>query len=247
LPLPRRREVGVGQTAFRGLVDSLRSAVERLSWQPAGTQWHDYYSFSNYSTAALEHKQQLVADMLDAVQPRPTSVWDLGANVGLFSRIASERGIPTVSFDIDPGAVETNYLESVAKGETNILPLVIDLTNPSPGLGWESQERMSLPERGPADVVFALALVHHLAIANNVPLSRLSSSFSRFCKWLIIEFVPKTDAQVQKLLSFREDIFAGYTQSSFERTFSACFNMKRQESITDTDRTLYLMEKKSLA
>jgi ribosomal protein L11 methylase PrmA len=221
--------------------------VERSSWQPGGTQWHDYYSFSSYSSAALENKRRLVAEMLDQVRPKPTSVWDLGANVGLFSRIASERGIPAISFDIDPGAVETNYLESVAKGEANILPLVLDLTNPSPGLGWENQERMSLPERGPADVVFALAFIHHLAISNNVPLRKLAVFFSRFCNWLIIEFVPQADSQVQKLLSIRQDIFEDYSQRSFELQFSECFTLKQQEPITDTDRTLYLMAKKGHA
>ncbi len=231
----------VGRMAFLGLVDSLRSVVEKLEWQPGGTEWHDYYDISNYSDAALEHKKQLVAEMLDEITPAPVSVWDLGANMGLFSRIASDKGIPTVSFDIDPSAVEKNYLESVKRGETCTLPLVLDLTNPSPGIGWENRERMSFLERGPADVVFALALIHHLAISNNLPFRKVAHFFSQVCRSLIIEFVPKSDSQVQKLLSSREDIFGEYDQPSFEREFAKFFTILRSEPIADTDRVLYLM------
>ena len=235
----------VGRTAFLGLVDSLRSTVEKLNWQPSGTEWHDYYDISSYSDAAVEHKRQLVAGMLDEIAPAPTGVWDLGANVGVFSRIASERGVPTVSFDMDAAAVEKNYLESVAKAETNILPLVLDLTNPSAGTGWENQERMSLLDRGPADGVLALALVHHLAISNNLPFRKVAHFFSRVCRSLIIEFVPKSDSQVQKLLSSREDIFGEYDQQTFEREFGEVFVIQHRESITDTDRVLYLMTKRA--
>ncbi len=234
----------VGRMAFLGLVDSLRSAVAKLKWQPGGTEWHDYYDISNYSDAALENKGQLVAEMLNEITPAPTSVWDLGANMGMFSRIASGKGIPTVSFDIDPSAVEKNYLESVARGETDILPLVLDLTNPSPGIGWENLERMSFLERGPADAVLALALIHHLAISNNLPFRKVAHFFSQVCRSLIIEFVPKSDTQVQKLLSSREDIFGEYDQQSFEREFGEFFAIQRREPVADTDRVLYLMAAK---
>lgn len=234
----------VGRMAFLGLVDSLRSAVEKLEWQPGGTEWHDYYDISNYSDAALENKRRLVAEMLDEITPAPASVWDLGANMGLFSRIASDKGIPTISFDIDPSAVEKNYLESVSRGETNILPLVLDLTNPSPGIGWENRERESFLERGPADVVFALALIHHLAISNNLPFRKVTRFFRQVCHSLIIEFVPKSDSQVQKLLSSREDIFGKYDQPSFEREFAKFFTILHSEPIADTKRTLYLMTAK---
>jgi len=162
-----------------------------------------------------------VLGFLDRV--KPATVWDLGANVGIFSRLASNQGIPTISCDVDPAAVEKNYLDCIANNEANILPLVIDLTNPSPGIGWENKERMSLKERGPADTVLALALVHHLAISNNVPLSRIAGFLSDISHWLIIEFVPKSDSQVQRLLATREDIFPDYTRQAFEQEFSRYF------------------------
>jgi ribosomal protein L11 methylase PrmA len=232
----------VGRTSFLGLIDSLRSTVGKLSWQAGGTEWHDYYDRTNYSSAAFDRKQQIVADMLDRITPTPQSVWDLGANEGLFSRIASNKGIRTISFDIDPAAVETNHLQNREAEQGDLLPLVLDLTNPSPGIGWANQERMSLIERGPADTAMALALIHHLAISNNLPFSKIADFLSKICHTLIIEFVPKSDSQVQRLLSSREDIFTEYDQATFEAEFGKVFSIEHREPIRETERTLYLME-----
>jgi hypothetical protein len=231
----------MSRLSFLGLIDNLESAVRKMKWSPQGTEWADYYEDTNYSSDALQHKKQIVAEFLDKIDPK--SVWDLGANVGMFSRIASGKGIETISFDIDPAAVEKNYLECVAKSETNLLPLLLDLTNPSPSIGWENQERMSIMERGPADTVLALALVHHLAISNNVPLAKLAHFFSKICSSLIIEFAPKDDSQVQRLLSTREDIFPDYTQQCFEQEFGEYFMIQNSVRIRDSLRTLYLMRR----
>ncbi|KKN13625.1 hypothetical protein LCGC14_1004510 [marine sediment metagenome] len=225
-----------------GLIDSLESAVRRLKWDAKGTEWANYYRDSSYSPSALEHKRQLVSQFLDTVHPR--TVWDLGANVGMFSRVASKKGICTVSFDIDPAAVEKNYIECVKRGETNILPLVLDLTNPSPSIGWENKERMSIFERGPADMVLALALVHHLAISNNLPFNELVSTLSTICSWLAVEFVPKSDPQVARLLSTRDDIFPDYTQQTFESEFRRQFTIMSSVRIRDSERMMYLMRRK---
>ncbi len=239
-----RRTAGIsgnkmGRLSFRGIIESLESATKKLKWHPRGTEWADYYEDTNYSQDAFEHKKQAVAEFLDRI--KPANVWDLGANVGAFSRLASERGISAVSIDIDPAAVERNYLGCVRGKESDILPLLLDLTNPSPGIGWENQERMSLAERGPADAVMALALIHHLAISNNMPLGRIAAFLSRICNWLIIEFVPKSDSQVQRLLATREDIFADYTQAAFEREFGEYFVTQDSVMIKGSERVLYLM------
>jgi ribosomal protein L11 methylase PrmA len=224
-----------------GILNSLESAVKKLSWQPGGTEWVDYYQDANYSTQAFEQKRAIVAAFLDRV--RPSTVWDLGANIGMFSRLASDRGIPTVSFDLDPAAVEKNYRDCVASGDTCVLPLVTDLANPSPSIGWENKERMSLRERGPADAVLALALVHHLAISNNIPLSRIAGFLSDICRWLIIEFVPKSDSQVRRLLATREDVFPAYTSHAFEQEFNRHFTVEDSSTISDSQRVLYLMRR----
>ena len=118
------------------------------------------------------------------------------------------------------------------------------MTNPSPGIGWQNRERMSLIDRGPADTILALALVHHLAISNNVPLDRIAEFLSTICNSLIIEFVPKSDTQVQRLLSTREDVFTDYHQSVFESRFSRYFKIIHSTAIKDSERTLYLMRNK---
>jgi len=193
-------------------------------------------------TGWVSSKTQLVAEFLDKINPK--SVWDLGANVGIFSRIAGNNGIQTISFDIDPPAVEKNHFECVEKGRTNILPLLLDLTYPSPGIGRENQERMSLVERGPADTVLALALIHHLAISNNVPLNKIANCFSNRCNSLIIKFVPKSASQVQRLLSSRQDIFSDYTEQVFESHFGKYFTIQGPVKIRNTERTSYLMQRK---
>jgi ribosomal protein L11 methylase PrmA len=239
--LEQRRARGkVSRTALLGLIDNLRSAVKRLEWRPRGTEWGDYYDATNYSDDAGRHKAELVERFIEQVTPG--MVWDLGANTGVFSRLASKRGIETVAFDVDPAAVEKSYRACRESGEGHLLPLLMDLTNPSSDLGWDGRERMSLESRGPADLVLALALVHHLAIGNNVPLQRIAAFFRRLARALVIEFVPKTDSQVQRLLASREDIFPHYTVEGFETAFGSCFELREREPLKDSERILYLYE-----
>ncbi len=227
--------------AMLGILSSLDRTIAALRWEPGGTVWSDYYQDTNYSSEAFEHKRQLVSEFLQRLRPR--LVWDLGANIGVFSRLASERGIYTVAFDMDPAAVEKNYRQAAASGDTQLLPLVADLTNPSGAMGWAERERMSLAERGPADALLALALVHHLAIGNNVPLGSIAEYFARLGRALIIEFVPKEDSQVQRLLAAREDIFAHYTRVEFERAFGRWFRIEQAVPIRESQRILYCMQR----
>jgi hypothetical protein len=232
----------MSKTSLLGLIDSLLNTVKKLSWQPADTDWGDYYEDTNYSDQAMSQKEALVADFVSRAAPE--MVWDLGANTGRFSRIASQQGISTIAFDIDPAAVEKNYLQIKAQKESHLLPLIIDLTNPSAGIGWANQERDSLSARANADMILALALVHHLAISNNVPLEMIAAHFSQLAPWLVIEFVPKTDSQVQRLLVSREDIFEAYTQEGFEQAFRTRYHLRATEAIQGSERRLYLMERK---
>ena len=235
----------MSRKSLLGLIDSLESAIKNMGWALPKSEWANYYSECAHVPQFLEEKIKQVASYLDYLNP--ATVWDLGANTGVFSRIASDRGINTLSMDIDPGCVEINYLQTLKNGEKNLLPIWVDLNNPSPGIGWENKERMSLQERGPAETILALALIHHLAISNNVPLIRLASFFGNNCQSLIIEFVPKSDSMVQKLLSSRKDIFPDYTQEAFENEFLKFFDIVKSEAVGDSERTLYLMTNKSHA
>ncbi len=230
----------MSRQAMIGLIESLEGTVRKLSWTPAGTEWGAYYEATNYSDAAFEHKKQLVREW--TAEKKPALVWDLGGNTGIFSREAASSGAFTVSFDIDPAAVEQNFQVVKKNKEQNLLPLVLDLTNPSPAIGWDHAERDSFGQRGPADMVLALAVIHHLAISNNVPLVQLAQFFAARAKWLVIEFVPKSDSQVKRLLASRKDIFPRYTREGFEEAFKGYFKIHKMELVKDSERHLYLLE-----
>lgn len=231
------------QAALVEILKGLRRSVAKLESRFDGTEWGNYYAATNYSDVAAQTKHELVHQFLEKAQP--ANVWDLGGNTGVYSRIATVMNIPTVCFDIDPAAVDFNYQQVRLNNETLLLPLLLDLTNPSPGLGWEGCERDSFAHRGPVDCVMALALIHHLAISNNLPFDKIASFLCKLCRHLIIEFVPKEDSQVQRLLRSREDIFSQYDQSFFEVAFSQYFELTCQETIQNSHRTLYLMKNRN--
>lgn len=233
----------MSRAALLNLLTSLRGVVEGLEWAPAGTEWADYTTNTNYSDRAHEAKKALVRDLVAPLGARVA--WDLGANTGTFSRVVRDAGVPAVlSFDIDPAAVERNYREVRRTGERGITPLLLDLTNPSPAQGWAHEERMALAQRGPADVVLALALVHHLAISNNVPLERVAAYLARLGRALVIEFVPKSDSQVRRLLTNREDVFPDYTRDGFEAAFAHHFTMAERRPVEESERWMYLFRRR---
>jgi ribosomal protein L11 methylase PrmA len=236
------RQRSFGRTAMLGLIDSLESAVRGLRWQPRGTGWVGYYEDNTYTAEALAEKRRVVADWLGRADPR--TVWDLGANTGLFSRLASDHGISTVAVDGDPACVEKMYSEAAERGDTHLLPLLVDLANPSPALGWGNRERMTLAERGPADAVLALGLVHHLAIAGNVPLGLIARFLASLGAWLVIEFIPREDPQVGRLLAGRKDVFADYGRESFECDFAGPFTTLDCRPLPAGGRALYLMRRR---
>ena len=225
------------------LVENLKAAIRRLSWRAAGTEWADYTTDNNYSAVATESKRSMVVAHLRGAGA--DIVWDLGANTGEYSRAAREVASLVISFDVDPAAVERNYRRARQEGETGILPLLMDLTNPSPAQGWAGHERLSLAQRGPADAVLALALVHHLAIGHNLPLDRIAAYLAGLGRVLIIEFVPKSDAQVTRLLLSRPDIFPHYTKEEFERVFARYFAINSIQRVADSERWLYSMSARS--
>ena len=235
------KEIKVSRKSLLGLLDTLYSGIKKLTLDKAETEWGDYYSKTNYSEKSFEQKKELISEMISEINP--LNVWDLGANTGVFSRLASSKNIDTVSFDIDAIAVEKNYQKILRDSETHLLPLQIDLTNPSSNMGWHNSERLSFFKRGPGDLVLALALIHHLAISNNLPFYRIVDFFSEISNHLIIEFVPKTDSQVQKLLINREDIFDEYSKENFELSFKKHFELLKCIKLKESERFLYLFKK----
>ena len=232
-----RPSMRISKFKLQALVKNLHSTVKGLEWRPT-SGWKDYKLACNYTSEAEDSKTEIVSSYLRQVDSKVVA--DLGSNTGRYSRLASDLEARVISIDSDPACVELCYKENTG----DILSLVIDLTNPSPSIGWEGTERNSFLSRFNADTILALALIHHLAIGNNLPLSRISTFLANYCDYLVIEFVPKEDSQVQKMLSSRIDIFPTYTKKGFEEAFSTDFSILDSKRVEGTVRDLYLMEVK---
>ncbi|HEU4887119.1 MAG TPA: class I SAM-dependent methyltransferase [Thermoanaerobaculia bacterium] len=226
------------------LMQSLRATVEGCHLPKLSTEWSDYYDKTNYSDEAMAAKEALVKRLVDATATPAGLTHDIGANTGRFSRLVAGPDRYVVSHDIDELAIERNYRDAKLPGTNAVLPLVLDVSNPSPAIGWALEERSSALERISGGTVIALALVHHLAISNNVPLPQLATLFARLAHTLIIEFVPKEDSQVRRLLATREDIFPDYTLPAFEAAFSALFEITHREAVPGTARTMFAMRRR---
>ena len=236
------RQISAEQLA--AIAKSLLALVSGLEPKAARTEWGDYYSDTNYSDRSFAAKKRWIREMVAKVRPR--RMWDVGANDGTFSHLVKDLAGEIVSMDIDPVAVGRNYRACRSDGITNVTPLVIDVCNPSPATGFANRERASLADRGRPDLVIALALIHHLAISNNLPFADIAGYFASLADHLVIEFVRKSDSQVERLLLNRPDIFDGYTEDGFKSAFGARFTIVEERPIPGAERTLYLMTNRAL-
>ena len=228
----------------RAIADSLKALVGKLKPRDAATEWGDYYADTNYTRAAFDAKKEIVRDLVR--REAPGTVWDLGGNNGEMSRAVRDLAGEILCLDIDPRAVDLNYRTCRAERIANVQPALADLMNPTPALGFLNRERTALIDRRPPDLAMALALIHHLAITGNLPLSYIADFLGALAPALIIEFVPKTDSQVRRLLASREDIFADYTEARFKEAFARRFDIVEARPIPETERTLYLMKRKEV-
>jgi SAM-dependent methyltransferase len=234
----------VSTKGIEGIVAHMRGAIEGLRWNGAKTEWGDYEEQLGYDADERSAKHDAVSALLRTLAP--SLVIDLGANAGEYSRIAHEAGARVIAVDGDPSAVERAYARFAAAADpTAVLPLWIDLVNPSPSQGWAHAEWPALTDRTPADVVLALALIHHLAIGNNVPLPDVLGFLMRLGRRAVVEWVPKDDPQVKRLLSSRADIFTGYSEERFRAAAEARFRVASRTPVASTGRVLYLIEPKA--
>lgn len=229
----------VSDRGIEGLVSNLLDAIAGLEWKPEGTEWGAYEETLGYDSRDREAKHSVVGGFVRDSGAR--SVLDLGANAGEYSRVARAAGAQyVVAADGDEMAVERGFRRLTAEGDSGIHPLWMDLSNPSPSQGWAHSEWPSLVQRGPFDAVMALALVHHLAIGNNVPLPSVAKHLAQLGTQVIIEWVPKSDPQVQRLLTAREDIFDRYTEEDLQIAFAeAGLNALQVAPVGSSGRVLY--------
>lgn len=247
--LTKNATVGTGQAGnfskqkLLNLVSSLESLVSSLRLPKQATTWSGYYDEASTRNDYLARKLAMVREWIGLLSGNLSCI-DFGANEGEFSCIASEANLETVAVDFDPLCVNRLYQASKAGFRKKILPLVIDLSNPTPGTGLDNREHQSFSNRGKFDIALALALIHHLAIGKNIPLERSAAFFARFTKYLVIEFVPKSDEKIRLMLSGRKDIYTTYSQENFESAFAEHFETLRSADIAGSGRILYLMARK---
>jgi hypothetical protein len=220
-------------------VRRLRKLVSRLSWKAGDTVWTGYREQNTYSDEDSRAKAGFVRAALG--DRRLGLVWDMGCNDGAYSRIAAEHADGVIAFDSDHATVEALYRSLRERGDRRILPLVVDLADPSPGLGWRGRERRTLEDRGAPDLALALALVHHVSITANVPIAELLDWLRGLGCTLVIEFPRREDPMVQRLLSSkREDANADYRLETFEPALEERFRVERREELPSGTRVLYL-------
>lgn len=232
------RRAGFRKELIEANVARLSKLVQRLDWGSSKTAWSDYGERSHYEAEELERKDRFVREACASVSPR--LVWDLGCNDGRYSRIAAEHSGFVVAIDGDHASVEALYRALRGESDERILPLVIDLADPSPARGWRGLERSRLEERGRPELVLCLALVHHLSIAANVPLSEVVDWLASLGGVLVVEFAGRDDPMVQRLLARKkDDAHPDYTAESFERELLKRFEITRREPLASRFRTLY--------
>ena len=224
------------------LVQHLEECIESLKIKSEKSNWISYAEENSYSAEAMNMKKQIISEWLKKIKPK--TVLDFGCNTGTFSLLASKHCDYVLAMDSDTFCIEKLYSDLKKSNGKNILPLVMNLSNPSPEIGWANEERKTFSQRGKTDMLFALALIHHLRIGNNVPFSLIAKYFSEQTKNLIIEFVPKDDIRVKQMMAGRESIFDDYSEDNFKKEFEKYFSVNENNSLVDSGRSLYLMSKK---
>jgi hypothetical protein len=227
---------------LNNILTSLLSLTESLSWKGKQTTWGNYYGEASRRSDYLQQKKQIIENWINEL-PGINSAIDLGANQGEFSFLLSAKNIWTIATDFDHSAINKLYKKLKQEKITNILPLVIDLSQPSPAIGVNNAERNSFISRAKFDLALALAVVHHLAIGKNIPFEKIAQLFAAITKNLIVEFVPKQDEKIQFMLKQKKDIYTNYTEENFVSSFEKLFSVVKKQDIGNTGRRLYLMRK----
>lgn len=234
---PRVGGPAQGPQAILHNVRGLKRMLAGLEWRPGRSTWSHYAQCNSYAAADRAAKREFVATA--AAKQRRRLVFDLGANTGEYALLAAESAELVVALDADSVAVERMYQELRRTGVTNVQPLVFDLADPSPGLGWRNRERRPLEERGRPDLVLSLAVMHHLVLGRNLPLVEVLDWFAGLSGELVIEFVDLADPMVRQMLANRRDVDPDYTLERFESLLQERFRVARRLTLPSGTRTLF--------
>ena len=231
-------EAGFDERMIARNVASLKKIVGRMTATGAKTTWADYAKTHSYDDAEFQAKLGFVREA--AAHRHWRLVWDLGCNAGMFSRLAAEHADYVVAMDGDWMAVEHLYLGQQGRADRQkILPLVVNLSDPSPSQGWQGLERKSLPDRGTPDLTLCLALIHHIVIGANIPMREFLSWLASLRTALVIEFVGRDDEMVETLLRNKDDQYADYSLENFEGQLTRHFAIQEKRPLKDGKRWVY--------
>ena len=231
------KRAGLSRDALLANIRGLRRLLNRLQPSAADSHWASYAETCTYDAAALKQKEDFVRRVASAAERR--LVWDLGANVGHFSRLVAEHAATVVAFDTDAASIDRLYLALKKERRENILPLLMNVANPSPDQGWRGRERRSPTARGKPDLVLCLALVHHLRISANIPVAAFLDWLAELGAAVVIEFVSKDDPQTHRLLLNKDDTYDDYTREAFEAALRKHFRVEAVLDLPGGTRVLY--------
>ena len=235
------KKAGFSKEMIENNVNGLRKIVSNLSWEPGTTRWNEYATGCDHVGLQRDAKAAFVSEMLSG--GTQSTVWDLGANDGHFSRIAAETADLVLALDSDYAVLDDLFVSLQADGPQNILPLVQDLADPSPGIGWRGTERPPLVERSTPDVVLCLAVIHHLVIGRNIPLRAVVEWFGDLGADVILEWVAPDDPMVLGLTANRKphELHQDYTEDDLRSYLGERFIIDREEELPGGTRRLFAL------
>ncbi len=236
------KNVEYSKTKMLNLVTHLRERIEKLQLVKQKTEWNNYYTETILSNTYLENKKSILQNWVSEFNNQ--KVLDLGCNDGFFSILFSQNNNKVIATDFDSACINNLYSEVKHKKISNILPLCIDIMQPSTNQGFFNKERLGFFERIQADTVLMLAIIHHLVITKNLTFEMIAKQIATICTNLIIEFVPKEDDKVQILLINKKDTFNEYNEYFFEESFALYFTLIKKEKVYTTNRVLYFYKKR---
>ncbi|NGX28324.1 MAG: Ribosomal protein L11 methyltransferase [Candidatus Anoxychlamydiales bacterium] len=208
------------------------------------SSWSEYMDTQkHYDKKDFSIKESFISDVMERQNPK--KVLDVGCNTGHFSIIAAKMGAKVISIDYDPVVIDLLY--TIAKNENlNILPLVVNISKPTPSIGWKNLEYQSFLKRADnyAELTFMLALIHHLQVTDRIPLFEIAAIANTLTKdGLVIEYVDPKDPMFIKIVRGRENLHLDININSFKKTFEDFFSIEKEQKINET-RSVFYMRKK---
>jgi len=231
------KAAGLGPAVIRAQIRRLRRLVSRLGADDAESMWSGYGDRGHYPEADLLAKEHFVE--LAAADRHRNQILDLGANDGRLTEIALRHADYAVAVDSDPVVVDRLYRRLRQRGEQRILPLFMDLADPSGGIGWAARQRSPFDDRVTPGLVLCLALIHHLAITESIPMEAIVAWLASFEADVVIEFARESDPMVRTLCANKQGSRWPYSEPSFLKALATRFEIVRQAELPMGTRMLY--------